>query len=338
MADETTSSSPTIDPYEYLQFFPNPDGTATRKRNALLSKTISDPDHDPRVLFKDVPINASNKTWARIFLPRQVLDSSSTTKLPLIVYYPGGGFIIGSLDDSIFHDFCSNVALEYPAVVVSAQYRLAPEHRLPAAYNDSMEALHWIKTTQEELLKKYADFSSCFLMGLSAGANTAYQVGLRVAAQVEDILPLKIKGLILQHLFIGGVKRTESELRLMNNLTLPLCASDLMWEFSLPHGADRDHEYCNLTVGGGSDVLDQIKQLGWKVLITATTGDPMIDRQVEMARMMEQKGVQVKSHYDEGGYHGIDVIEPEKRKAVPVIMKEFVNSAMAPQSVKDIVG
>ncbi|KAJ0100111.1 hypothetical protein Patl1_20023 [Pistacia atlantica] len=335
MAGETTSSSPTIDPYEYLQFFPNPDGTATRKRNVL---HISDSDHDPRVLFKDVPINTSNETWARIFLPRQVLDSSSTTKLPLIVYYHGGGFIIGSLDESISHDFCSNVALEYPAVVVSAEYRLAPEHRLPAAYDDSMVVLHWIKTTQEELLKEYADFSSCFLMGVSAGANIAYQVGLRVAAQVEDILPLKIKGLILQHLFIGGEKRTESELRLMNNPFFPVCVSDILWEFSLPHGADRDHEYCNLTVGGGSDVLDQIKQLGWKVLITATTGDPMIDRQLEMVKMMEQKGVQVQSHYDEEGYHGIDIIEPEKRKAVPVIMKEFVTSAMAPLSVKDTVG
>ncbi|KAJ0042376.1 hypothetical protein Pint_17338 [Pistacia integerrima] len=310
MAGETTSSSPTIDPYEYLQFFPNP--------------TV-------------LPL--AKGTYSIYPILTTILEFSSKMSPSTLQTRPGLAYSFPvNLDESLSHDFCSNVALEYPAVVVSAEYRLAPEHRLPAAYDDSMEALHWIKTTQEELLKKYADFSSCFLMGISAGANIAYQVGLRVAAQVEDILPLKIKGLILQHPFIGGEKRTESELRSMNNPFFPVCVSDILWEFSLPHGADRDHEYCNLTVGGGSDVLDQIKQLGWKVLITATTGDPMIDHQLEMVKMMEQKGVQVQSHYDEGGYHGIDIIEPEKRKAVPVIMKEFVTSAMAPLSVNDTVG
>ncbi|XP_044505236.1 probable carboxylesterase 120 [Mangifera indica] len=331
MAAETTSTSPTIDPYQFIPFSRSPDGTVTRNNNEYFLKPIAGEDLDPRVFFKDVPINSSNNTWIRIFLPREAIDSSSTRKLPLIVYYHGGGFVLGSVDDSIFHEFCSNVALEYPAVVVSVQYRLAPEYRLPAAYDDSMEALNWIKTTQDELLTKHADFSSCFLMGISAGANLAYHIGLRVAAQVEDLLPFKIKGLILQQPFIGGVKRTESELRLMNNQNFPVCLSDLMWELSLPHGADRDHEYCNLTMGGGSDLLDRIKQHGWKVLITATTGDPMIDRQIEMVKMMEQKALQVKSHYDEGGYHGIDLLEPEKRTAVPVIMKDFVTSAMAQQ-------
>ncbi|KAL4604300.1 hypothetical protein ACB092_10G183600 [Castanea dentata] len=98
-------------------------------------------------------------------------------------------------------------------------------HRLPAAYDDAVETLHLIKTNQDEWITKYADFSNTFIMGTSAGGNVAYHAGLR---------------------------RTESELRLVNDPVLPLFVNDLMWELSLQIGVDLDHEYCNPTVGGGS--------------------------------------------------------------------------------------
>ncbi|MQK22077.1 hypothetical protein EI013_27305, partial [Escherichia coli] len=120
---------------------------------------------------------------------------------------------------------------------------------LPAAYDDAMETLHWIKSNKDEWLTQYADYSNCYLMGNSAGANIAYHIGLGVAEKPGDIEPLKIRGLILRQPFFGGTKRTESELRLENDPVIPLCATDLMWELSLPIGADRDHEYCNLRAG-----------------------------------------------------------------------------------------
>ena len=84
---------------------------------------------------------------------------------------------------------------------------------------------------------------------------------------------MKIKGLILHHPFFGGSKRTESELRLLNTLVLPLCSTDLMWKLALPIGVDRDHEYCNPTVGGG---FDQIRELGWWVMLIGCDGDLMM--------------------------------------------------------------
>ncbi|KAJ4717213.1 Alpha/beta hydrolase-3 [Melia azedarach] len=216
MLEESTPSHSTIDPYKFLQIVPNADGTLTRNCSNYPS-TVATPDpsdHTLLVLSKDVPINQLNNTWVRIFLPRQVLDSSFTTKLPLLVHFHGGGFIILSAATKIFHDFCSNIAAKLPAVIVSLDYRLAPEHRLPAAYEDAMEVLHWIKTAKDEWLQKYVNFSYCFLMGESAGGNIAYHTGLRAAAEVENLLPLKIRGLILNIPFFSGVKRTESELRL----------------------------------------------------------------------------------------------------------------------------
>ncbi|XVF50735.1 hypothetical protein PTKIN_Ptkin04bG0126800 [Pterospermum kingtungense] len=169
-----TPFAPITNPFEYLQVVFNPDGTLTRNFNSF-PRVVPKPDDSEGqtpVLSKDVPINPSNKTWARIFLPCEALDSSSTAnKLPLVVYYNGGGFILLSPDLVIFHKSCSDLAQTILAVVLSVNYRLAPKHRLPAAYDDGVEALHWIKTTQEKWLREYADLSNCFLMGSSAGGN-----------------------------------------------------------------------------------------------------------------------------------------------------------------------
>ncbi|KAJ4717298.1 carboxylesterase 1-like [Melia azedarach] len=330
MADETVSSPSAIDPYKFLQIVPNPDGTVTRIPRPT-TVAIQDPNHDRAllVLSKDVPVNQLNNTWVRIFLPRQALDSSFSTKLPLILHFHGGGLVILSAATTIFHDFCSNIAAEIPCIIASVEYRLAPEHRLPAAYDDAMEALHWMKTTQEEWLQKYADFSCCFIMGDSAGGNIAYHTGLRAAAQVDNLLPLKIKGLILNYPYFGGVKRTESELKMVNDPFSPLCVSDLQWELALPPGTDRDHEYCNPTVGGGSKLLDQIKLLGWKVLMTAGKADILIDHQIEVLKMMEQKGMQVVSHFNEGGHDAFKL--PADYKALRGAIASFIlsNSASA---------
>ncbi|KAI9076334.1 hypothetical protein K1719_041697 [Acacia pycnantha] len=63
------------------------------------------------------------------------------------------------------------MATQLSAVIVSVEYRLAPEARLPAAYDDAVEALHWLRTTQEKWISEFSDVSSCFLMGTSAAAT-----------------------------------------------------------------------------------------------------------------------------------------------------------------------
>ncbi|KAL9409570.1 hypothetical protein AB3S75_047892 [Citrus x aurantiifolia] len=111
-----------------------------------------------------------------------------------------------------------------------------------------------------------------------------------------------------------------------NNRVSPPCVSDLMWELALPIGADRDHEYCNPKVEGGSKLVDQIRLLGWKVMVIGCDRDPLIDRQIELVRMMEHKEMQVVTHFQEGGYHGIEIIDPVKRKVLLVDIKKFVLS------------
>jgi len=86
--------------------------------------------------------------WARIFLPKQALDASLSDKkaLPVVVYLHGGCFItsIGAAS-IVYHGLCSNLTSHVQAIVISVEHRLTPEHRLPAASCDAMEATHFIK-------------------------------------------------------------------------------------------------------------------------------------------------------------------------------------------------
>ncbi|XVE90885.1 hypothetical protein DITRI_Ditri20bG0112100 [Diplodiscus trichospermus] len=161
-------------------------------------------------------------------------------------------------------------------------------------------------------------------MGGSAGGNIAYHLGLRATEQVDNLLPLKIKGIILHHPFFGGVERTESESRSINDPIFPPCVSDLMWELSLPIGVDRDHEYCNPTVGENSSHFEKMKQLGWRVFFAGCDGDQLINRQIELVKMMEKKGIQVVSRIVEGGCHGLELFDPSTANALYVVLKNFV--------------
>lgn len=322
--------SNTTNPYKHIQIVYHNDGTITRLRQESYASTSSDPSLPVSVLTKDVVINQSNNTFVRLFLPHRALDTSSSgNKLPLIVYLHGGGFIQFSATSTMFHNFCVKLSNHVGAVVASLEYRLAPEHRLPAAYDDAMEALHWIKSNQQEWLNRYADYSKCYLMGSSAGANIAYHAGLRAAAQDEHHLePLKIRGLILAQPFLGGNKRTGSELRLLNDPVLPLCVTDLMWKLALPSGADRDHEYCNPRAGKGPDQLDKVRENGWRVLVTGCDGDPLVERQMEMVALMEEKGVQTVGRFVKGGCHGIEVRDPLKQKELFGVLKHFTGFSL----------
>lgn len=99
---------------------------------------------------------------------------AAAAPLPLVVYLHGGGFCIGSIGT---HDpLCQQIASRMPAVVVSVDYRLAPEHRFPAAVDDSMAALSWCSEHASEL---GADATRLAVAGDSAGGNLAAVVSIK---------------------------------------------------------------------------------------------------------------------------------------------------------------
>ncbi|KNA24632.1 hypothetical protein SOVF_014060 [Spinacia oleracea] len=320
----STSPNPTpINPYKRLHIIPNSYGTLTRLPEFFPTVPPSTTNSTALSLSKDVVINTEKNTWVRIFLPRNVsdLETSSSKKLPILLFIHGGGFILCSAASPVFHEFCTNMASRLSALVISVEYRLAPEHRLPAPYDDVLEALTWVKERKDEWITKHGDLSRCVLMGESAGGNIVYHAGLKAANQINDFKPLIIKAMILIQPYFGGVDRTESEIRLGNDVALPLVVNDLMWDLALPVGSNRTHEYCDPFVGDGLKLWDRVRDLGWEIGVAGCDGDPLFDRNVELVKVLERRGLSVRAMFDKGGSHGMFVSDISKT----IELFEFVN-------------
>ena len=111
-----------------------------------------------------------------------------------------------------------------------------------------------------------------------------------------------------------------------------------MWELSLPLGVNRDHEHCNPTVEGGpnlSEGVNKMRSLGVRLLVIGCDGDPLIDRQVELVKLLKEKGLRVESNFTEGGYHGIEIMEPDKNEPLVQTLKSFMSTTVTGQ---DVVG
>ncbi|HET7339845.1 MAG TPA: alpha/beta hydrolase [Methylomirabilota bacterium] len=106
----------------------------------------------------------------RLYRPKGVAD---TTALPVFVYFHGGGWVIGDLDT---HDvLCRQLTAEAGISVIAVDYRLAPEHKFPAAADDAWAATRWIASHATQLA---IDPTRLAVGGDSAGGNLAAVVAL----------------------------------------------------------------------------------------------------------------------------------------------------------------
>jgi acetyl esterase len=107
-------------------------------------------------------------------VPVRVYTPTGTGPFPTVAYFHGGGWVVGDLDteDSIARGLCHAAG----AVVVSVGYRLAPEHKFPAAVNDCWTVVRFLATHGAEL---GADPTRVAVAGGSAGGGLAHAIGLR---------------------------------------------------------------------------------------------------------------------------------------------------------------
>lgn len=113
---------------------------------------------------RDIP-GPERPITLRIYQPR---EAGPGERFPVLLWYHGGGFVIGDLDT---HDSaCRRLSKEGDCLVVAVDYRLAPESKFPAAVDDSMAALRWVATHAAEI---GADATRIGVAGDSAGGNLA---------------------------------------------------------------------------------------------------------------------------------------------------------------------
>jgi acetyl esterase/lipase len=130
--------------------------------NAYLKPRYSIWDHKIQGLDHDIPV--------RIFLPP---DGSESIPNRVLIFFHGGGWVIGNIDS--YSNVCANMARQTGALVVSVDYRLAPEHRFPCALLDCYAV------TREIFLDSTlfdVEIDNITLIGDSAGGNLAAAVSL----------------------------------------------------------------------------------------------------------------------------------------------------------------
>ncbi|KAL2251651.1 UNVERIFIED_CONTAM: putative carboxylesterase 9 [Sesamum indicum] len=312
-----------FDPYEHLNVSLNRDGSLTRYVKLPTSTATGDAQiAGHAVLSKDVTLDSERKTWMRIYRPTKL---SSSARLPIIIYFHPGSWIMMSVADTLIHEKSNRLAAEVSSIVIAVEFRLAPEHRLPAQYEDAMDALLWVKNQSSDRvrgdpwIRDYGDLTRCYLYGVSCGANIAFNAALRLPDMRPQ--PLKLAGIILSQPFFGGKKRTESELKHATDEYFPLPVQDLVWELALPVGADRDHRFCNPSL---DEAMKKKARNLCRCLVVGFGGDPLLDRQQEFVHMLVNQGVRVDARFDDVGFHGIDLIDTRRATAILNFIKEFV--------------
>lgn len=206
-------------------------------------------------------------------VPCRLYRPSADTNLGLLVYYHGGGWVIGNLDT---HDsVCRSLANRMGHAVLSVDYRLAPEHRFPAAVEDALCSLRWAHDNAGEL---GIDPARIAVGGDSAGGNLA-----AIVAQQRPV------PLVFQMLIYPATDMTQSFPSQQENSEGPVLTQQAMsWFIGHYLAADADKTDPLASPGLAPDNL--LKGAPPALIITAEK-DPLRDEGEEYGRRLIANGV-----------------------------------------------
>jgi acetyl esterase len=244
-------------------------------------------------------------------IPVRIYRPEADGPVPTIVFFHGGGFVIGDLDTH--DDHARLLCRDVEAVVVSVDYRLAPEHKFPAGHDDCLAATRWVADHVDRL---GGDGARIAVAGDSAGGNLSAAVAL--AAREEG------PALAAQLLLYPGVdfdEESDHPSRVENAEGYFLTAEDMLWfgEHYLPgDDARRDPR---------ASVLHAPDLAGLPPAVVATAEyDPLRDEGEAYAAALEQAGVPVVLRRYDGlihGFFGLGPVSPAAAAAVAELCSDL---------------
>ncbi|KAH7655447.1 Carboxylesterase protein [Dioscorea alata] len=274
------------------------------------------PTNGSTVSSKDITINPETSITARLFFPN-LFTTPPSTKLPILVYFHGGAFFVGSAFNPSYHNFLTSLVSKANIMAVSINYRLAPEHPLPTAYDDSWEAMQWVLRggDGEPWLAEHGDLKSVFMAGDSAGANIVHQMALRLNRN-------EVLGMVLIHPYFWGSEVIGEETRdpttrsFMEGLWKMACVEEI---------GHVDHELYNPLMEGRLGGL----KCG-KVMVMVAGKDVLRERGRVYYEKVKESGWdgEVELHESEEEEHVFHLNKPECDKALALLDKivAFFNS------------
>jgi acetyl esterase len=235
-----------------------------------------------RVENRDLP-GGAGPIAVRIYTP----VAPGAERLPGLVYFHGGGFVIGDLDTH--EGLCRILANESGCRVVSVDYRLAPEHRFPAALDDAFAATQWIAEHAPEL---GIDPNCIAVGGDSAGGNLAAVVCQLAKTAGAPLIALQVLFCPVLH------QPGETESRRLFAEGYLLEKASLAWFFEQYCAPGTDLGDARLSPLRASDVA------GLPPAHIHTAGfDPLRDEGKAYADRLERAGVKVRYTCHDGMVH-----------------------------------
>jgi acetyl esterase len=231
----------------------------------------------------------------------RVYRPAADDPLPVVVYFHGGGWVIG---DIATHDTtCQRLAAGVPAVVVSVDYRLAPEHRFPAAVDDCDAATAWVSAHAAEL---GGDATRLAVAGDSAGGNLAAVVALRARHAHGPAIAFQL-------LVYPATDLTRSLPSHTENGEGYLLDTDAMTWFINQYLVDADPRHPDAS----PLFVDDLAGLPPALVVTAEF-DPLRDEGEAYAQRLRDAGVDVTTSRYDGmihGFYGLDSIFDASKRA-----------------------
>ncbi len=207
---------------------------------------------------------------------------------PVVMYFHGGGWVIGSIES---HDgYCRKLANATGAIIVSVEYRLAPEYRFPAATEDAFAATKWVSENIESLNGKPGPIG---VAGDSAGGNLAATVCLMARDRNGPAIGCQV----LIYPITDCNFQTGSYLAFAENYFLTRDAMIWFWNQYCPEISERTNPYVSPMSA------ESLAELPPALIVTAEF-DPLRDEAETYAWKLEQAGVPTTLRRYEGMIHG----------------------------------
>jgi acetyl esterase len=239
---------------------------------------------------RDLVIPARNRVIpARLYMPPN-RECARDGRLPILVYYHGGGWTLGSI--ATYDSLCRGLARGSGALVVSVDYRLAPEHPFPAALEDAHLALWWVARNAELL---GADMRRLGVAGDSAGGNLATVAALRAR---NEGLPVTLQALLYPGTDLTRTDRPSHEQYGQDHL-LTIAAIEAFRSFYVPDRRDWGRaEVSPLLIAN-----DELRLMPAALVMTAGC-DPLRDEGEAYAQRLRAAGVAVEYRLEPELTHG----------------------------------